>query len=104
MAILWQLYGNFMATLWQLMATYGNWQLYGNFLWHLFMCCMFQVKPVNAKKITKATVVLHNILRDRNPNIQNGELDEEAEDGTIIPGAWRDAGVMREVEAVGRGP
>jgi hypothetical protein len=65
---------------------------------------LLQVTPKNAKKITKATLVLHNRLRDQHPNIQNGELDEEAEDGRIIPGAWRDAGVMRDVEAQGRGP
>lgn len=65
---------------------------------------MFQLTPDNAKKATKAALVLHNVLRDRNPGVQPGELDEEQEGGVIVPGAWRDAGVLREMEEVGRGP
>jgi hypothetical protein len=63
-----------------------------------------QVTPLNAKKITKACLVLHNIMRDRHPNLQNADLDVEGQDGHVIPGAWRNAGVMQEMGAVGRGP
>lgn len=62
-----------------------------------------QVTPVNAKKITKACVVLHNKLRDLRPNLGN-EVDVEQPDGQIVPGAWRNAGIMEEVVAEGRGP
>lgn len=64
--------------------------------------CML-VGPVNAKKITKACVVLHNKLRELRPFVGN-DVDVEQPDGQIIPGAWRDAGVLHDVEAEGRGP
>ena len=59
-----------------------------------------EVTPENARKVVKAAVVLHNKLRDANPTIPQAELDHEGLNGQIIPGAWRTAGVMREVEAV----
>ena len=61
---------------------------------------MFQLTPENATKVTRACLILHNIMRDRFPNAQNAEL--EAPEGA--PGSWRAAGVMAEVEAEGRGP
>jgi len=63
-----------------------------------------EVTPPHAVSITKACVVLHNVLRDLNPNIPNRDLDVEAPNGQIIPGAWRDAGVMDDIQAEGRGP
>lgn len=77
--------------------------LYYNLLYHILnvcLCCMFQVEPDNARKVTKACLILHNIMRSRYPNQQNAEL-------AVIegqPGAWRAAGVMEEVEEEGRGP
>ena len=56
-----------------------------------------QVKPENATKITKGCLVLHNIMRTRYPNLQNEELDDEV-DGVIVPGSWRDAGVLVDCE------
>ena len=61
------------------------------------------VTPPTAKKITKACIVLHNKLRDLRPNLGN-EVDVEQPDGQIVPGAWRDAGVLQDVQAEGRGP
>lgn len=61
---------------------------------------MFQLTPPHATSVTKACLILHNVMRDRNPQAQNAEMD--APDGA--PGAWRDVGVMAEVEAEGRGP
>ena len=60
-----------------------------------------QVEPDNARKVVRATVVLHNRLRDEYPNIAQAELDHEDDRGNIVPGAWRTVGVMREVEDAG---
>jgi DDE superfamily endonuclease len=62
------------------------------------------VKPRVAAKITKACVTLHNVLRDQRPAIAANELDVELENGDIVPGAWRDAGVLEEIRNEGRGP
>lgn len=62
-----------------------------------------QVTPQTARKIAKACIVLHNKLRDVRPYLGN-EVDVEQPDGRIVPGAWRDAGVMQDVQAEGRGP
>lgn len=63
---------------------------------------MFQITPDNAEKVVKATIILHNIMRTRYPNIQNAEI--EAPRGA--PGSWRNAGVLPDVEAEAgvRGP
>lgn len=60
---------------------------------------MFQITPDHAEKAVKAAIILHNIMRDRYPNIQNAEM--AAPRGT--PGSWRSAGVMPAVEAAGGG-
>lgn len=63
-----------------------------------------QVQPHIARKVTKASVVLHNILRDRNPRIPAAVLDREVDD-QVVPGRWRRAGVLEDVEREGgRGP
>lgn len=61
-----------------------------------------QVTPTNARKVIRATVALHNVLRDKYPNIPRDYLDHEAEDGHIVPGAWRQDGVLQAVEEAGR--
>ena len=60
------------------------------------------VTPDHAETVVKAAVILHNIMRDRYPNIQNAEI--EVPEGE--PGSWREAGVLPDVEAEGgiRGP
>lgn len=63
-----------------------------------------QVTPRAARKICKACLVLHNLLRDRYPNLAANEVDAEGPNGNIIPGAWRTAGVMEDVTQEGRGP
>jgi len=71
-----------------------------------FRCLLtcLQTTPQVAATITKACLVLHNVMRDLHPQLQNVELDVERPDGQIIPGAWRDAGVLEEMEVAGRGP
>ena len=60
--------------------------------------------PENSVKIIKACVTLHNIMRIRYPNLQNADLDGEGEDGRMIPGAWRNAGMLAEMEELRRAP
>ena len=60
--------------------------------------------PDTAVHIVKACLCLHNIMRLRYPNMQNADLDVEDQQHNLRPGAWRDAAVMREIEAAGRGP
>ena len=71
-----------------------------------FRCLLstLQTNHCNARKITKACVVLHNIMRVRYPGLQNADLDVEVDDGNFVPGAWRNAGVLAEMEEVGRAP
>ena len=40
----------------------------------------------------------------RFPNLQNADLDAEDQHHNIHPRAWRDAAVIRKVEAAGQGP
>jgi len=61
-------------------------------------------RPATAVHIVKACLCLHNVMRLRYPNLQNADLDVEDQQHNIRPGAWRDAAVMREIEAAGRGP
>lgn len=58
---------------------------------------MFQMTPDNATCVTRACIILHNILRDRYPQAQNVMLAAPEGD----PGSWRAAGVMESVEAAG---
>ena len=60
--------------------------------------------PPTTVKIVVACLCLHNLMRERYPHLQDADLDRDGDDGQVIPGAWRDAGVMREVEDVGRAP
>ena len=57
-----------------------------------------------SKQITKACLCLHNLMRERYPNLQNQDLDGMDGAGNLVPGAWRTAAVMREVDQVGRAP
>jgi len=60
--------------------------------------------PDNSRKITEACLTLHNVMRARYPGLQNADLDAEDANGQVIPGAWRNAGMMEEVRALGRAP
>lgn len=71
-----------------------------------FRCLLttIQTAPANARKITKACLILHNLMRDRYPNLQNADLDQEDDQGDIIPGTWRNLGVLEDFNQLGRGP
>jgi len=60
--------------------------------------------PETATKITKTCLILHNLMRMRYPALQNADLDVEEEHGRVIPGAWRDAAVLADMEAIARAP
>ena len=62
------------------------------------------ISPDNARRITEACLVLHNTMRDRFPNLQNADLDGDDRNGQMVPGAWRNAGVLADMQAVGRAP
>ena len=47
---------------------------------------------------------MQQIMRLRYPNLQNADLDQEREDGQIIPSAWRDQAMMNEMQIVQRAP
>jgi len=71
-----------------------------------FRCLLttLAVLPRNATSITKACIILHQIMRLRYPTLQNADLDQEDANGHIVPGAWRDHAMMAEVEKVRRSP
>lgn len=73
---------------------------------HRFRCLLtpLATSPQNCIKIAKACIILHNFMRLRYPGIQNADLDEEGEDGQIVPGAWRDTAMMQEMLIAGRAP
>ena len=60
--------------------------------------------PETSTKITKACGTLHNLMRIRFPNLQNADLDGEQADGVIVPGAWRDAGYLADMQGALRAP
>lgn len=60
--------------------------------------------PRNTRKIVKACLCLHNIMRERYPNLQNADLDHEDDNGVMVPGAWRDGALLRDMEEAARAP
>ena len=41
---------------------------------------------------------------DAGPSSKLADLDQEDDDGDVIPGAWRNVGVMEDMDRLGRGP
>ena len=70
-----------------------------------FRCLLTTIAttPETAMKITKACIVMHNLMRNHYPYLQNGDLDIEREAGVFVPGAWRERAMMVRLEAIGRG-
>ena len=54
---------------------------------------MYQ-KPENVTIIVTACCVVHNLLRTRNANLDQGLLDQEGPHGEFIPGEWRQRQMM----------
>ena len=57
--------------------------------WRCLLTCI-QVKPLNATKVVKGTLTLHNLLRTRYPGLQGMEVDHEDPNGNIVPGTWQE--------------
>ncbi|CAH1266737.1 HARBI1 [Branchiostoma lanceolatum] len=58
------------------------------------------VLPDNGQSVTKGYLVLHNILRTRYPNLRNEDVDQDV-DGMIVPGSWRNVGVLDDCQREG---
>lgn len=63
-----------------------------------------QTNPTTTKKIVKACLTLHNLMRLRYPNLQNRDLDGDDGQGGVIPGAWRNAALFQDMQEAGRAP
>ncbi len=61
-------------------------------------------QPRNVVKVAKACMTLHNIMRTRYPRPAEPGPRPGSDQVQLVPGAWRDDAVMRDVEAEGRGP
>ena len=70
--------------------------------WQVLLTTM-QQGPDVVRVIVEACILLHNIMRNRFPGVQNVLLDHEDEQHNLLPGQWRENANMREVyQAVGR--
>ena len=56
-----------------------------------FQCLLTTMgqRPETVKLIAETCCLLHNLMRERYPRMQNALLDYEDEDHNIIPGRWR---------------
>ena len=63
---------------------------------------IFRQKKETVSTIVKACIVLHNMLRSRQP-LAPGLVDEEDENHDVRPGFWRNFQVMQDMEEMTRG-
>ena len=70
--------------------------------WRCILGCMHQ-HPVNVVKVVEACTTLHNLIRTRQPRLQAREVDQEDDQGNIVPGAWRANVQLTEIDAATRG-
>ncbi|XP_052770767.1 uncharacterized protein LOC128210457 [Mya arenaria] len=61
------------------------------------MLTPMQVIPEVGRLNVEASVILHNIMRMRYPQMQNAEMDKEDEDHNLIPGEWRNGAAMHDL-------
>ena len=54
-------------------------------------------KPTTVESIVLACVCLHNIIRIRYPQEQNGPIDDDGNNHNAIPGAWRQGANLDDV-------
>ena len=65
--------------------------------WGVLLTTMHQ-NPNNVRRIVHACVCLHNLMRIRYGYLQNPSLDSEDANHNLVPGAWREAGMMRALK------
>jgi hypothetical protein len=61
------------------------------------------MEPETVTSLVMACVCLHNFHRIRNPRVPNVALAHHGPDPQLVPGAWRQANILQEVQAV-KGP
>ena len=59
------------------------------------------VVPESATCTTAACLTLRNIMRTRDPHLQNMDANQEDDDHRLVPGACRTEAVMQEVNEEG---
>jgi hypothetical protein len=52
------------------------------------------------EEIVLACCTLHNVMRTRYPHAQNAVLDQEDDNHEVVPGAWRAAANMHDMENI----
>ena len=65
--------------------------------WQVLLSTM-QQNHINVRSIISAIVCLHNLMRMRYPQLQNAVLDQEDENHNVIPGSWREAGLLQSIK------
>lgn len=70
-----------------------------------FRCLLtiMRKKPETCRKIVLVCVILHNLMRERYPRMQDNLLDREDENHNIIPGAWRQDQQLPDMQQGRRG-
>ena len=68
-----------------------------------FLLCDAQQMPSNVQKLVSTAVILHNLMRIRNPGQAIAGADVEQEDGNVVLGAWRQEVDLMEVPQPRRG-
>ena len=56
------------------------------------------MNPDGVEKVTLASCILHNLMRDRHRRNFNRLVDWEDEENNVVPGEWRDEDVMVPLE------
>ena len=61
-----------------------------------FQCILGPMRqhPDTVKSVVAACVCLHNLMRTHYPGLQNVLLDKEDNEHRLIPGAWRNDGLV----------
>jgi hypothetical protein len=61
-------------------------------LCHRWRCLLttLQTTVPNSRSIVQGCLSLHNLVRARNPAMAAGEVDQEDDQGNVVPGSWRD--------------
>lgn len=67
--------------------------------WQILLSTMMHA-PLNVRLLVDACICLHNLMRIRYPALQNAGIDREDDNHIIVPGAWRDVGMMHAIEMI----
>ena len=59
------------------------------------------LEPENTQRVVMSCIILHNLMRMRYPQLQNGLVDQYDPQMNLIPGAWRNRGLQEELHQIG---